>query len=368
MLADNTLEKPDKKSSLDDVLWFRRALLGWYDRHRRVLPWRAVEGVTPDPYLVWMSEIMLQQTTVQAVIPYFLKFTERWPCVHDLAAADVEDVMHEWAGLGYYARARNMHKCANVVVSQYDGVFPSDQKSLKALPGIGDYTSAAIMAIAFDKPAVVVDGNIERVMSRYHARRGALKDIKKHLKELAADYFLSSEGRPGDLAQGLMDLGATICTPKSPKCALCPLQSCCEAFRLDIAEELPEKSKKKARPRKRGYVYWVENTLGEVLVERRPTKGLLGGMIGLPTSDWLVDQQKLTHIDMGLGQGHLEPLGLSVHHIFTHFELSLDLYRIKINEDMDAYLHQRYSWQAVKTINDGGFPTVFRKAVALFMT
>ncbi len=367
MVADNTLQKLDKKQSENKVSWFREALLGWYDRHRRVLPWRALEGVTPDPYKVWLSEIMLQQTTVQAVIPYFLKFTERWPSVQDLAAADVEDVMHEWAGLGYYARARNMHKCANEVVSQYDGVFPSDQKSLKALPGIGDYTSAAIMAIAFDKPAAVVDGNIERVMARYHAQDGELKDIKKDLKALAAGYFLYSHDRPGDLAQGLMDLGATICTPKLPKCLLCPLQENCKGFALGIAEQLPKKGSKKPKPKKHGYVYWIENSSGEVLVERRPSKGLLGGMVGLPTSEWGKVGEAIEHLSLVLDAAEAQIVDASVHHVFTHFELELKLYRFGAVGAAALDSESEYFWLPLEIVKNTGFPTVFGKAVSLFL-
>jgi A/G-specific adenine glycosylase len=231
------------KQNKIDIDVFRKKILSWYNKHQRALPWRTSskdkkKGIKPNPYHVWLSEIMLQQTTVVTVGPYFEKFIQKWPTIHDLAKAERDEVMHEWAGLGYYARARNLHKCAQTVSVELGGEFPEEQSELEKLSGIGGYTSAAIAAIAFDKPANVVDGNIERVMSRIYAIKEPLPDSKVRLKELAAGLSDERKDHPGDYAQALMDLGATICTPKSPKCMLCPVNDLCEARKLGIESDL----------------------------------------------------------------------------------------------------------------------------------
>lgn len=257
-------------------------LLTWYDRNARELPWRAPPGAGRTPaYRVWLSEIMLQQTTVTTVKPYFERFLDLWPTVQDLAAAPREDVLAEWAGLGYYARARNLHKCAGVVAEEMGGRFPETKEALLTLPGIGPYTAGAIAAIAFDQPEAAVDGNVERVMSRRYRIETPLPEAKKPITERTVEMI--SQDRPGDFAQALMDLGATVCTPRSPNCLICPWRDVCEG--RDIAERLPVKAPKKAKPIRHGVAYAYFSPDG-LLVETRPDRGLLGGMIGLPGTDW----------------------------------------------------------------------------------
>ncbi len=341
---------------------FRKKMLGWYDKHQRAMPWRATNKKDKNPYYTWLSEIMLQQTTVVTVGPYFEKFIAKWPTVHDLAKAERDDVMHEWAGLGYYARARNLHKCAQIVSEELNGVFPQDQKELEKLPGIGGYTSAAIRAIAFDKPANVVDGNIERVMSRIFAVTEPMPDSKKHLKELAGSLTKDRKDRSGDYAQALMDLGATICTPTSPKCALCPVIALCDAKKQGIEAELPKKQPKKAKPHKYGHVFWVENTKNEVLFIRRDEKEMLGGMLGLPTSTWEVDKKTLNKLPKAINQKR------QVKHSFTHFDLTLDIFTVNFDtlkaSGMILPLNN-HVWLSRYTVDDVGLPTLFKKAVKL---
>lgn len=338
---------------------FRENLLGWYDTHRRALPWRALPGAIPDPYHVWLSEIMLQQTTVAAVIPYYTKFLDLWPCVEDLAAAKQEEIMHEWAGLGYYARARNLHQCAQMIAADYEGRFPSAQSELRKLSGIGDYTSAAIAAIAFNKEAIVVDGNIERIMARYFAVQDSLPGVKTYLKSLAAPFYEGCR-RPGDLAQGLMDLGAGICRPQSPDCGICPLQKECLGYKENLAEELPRRMRQKNRPQKFGYVYWVLNKKGKILTQRRPQKGMLGGMVGLPSSAWESKKKDLQH-PVFLEKTSVEPLKAHIRHSFTHFDLRLDIMQVR-DFDYGGAL-QDYSWISFKELNNLGFPTLFKKVL-----
>ena len=296
-------------------------LLAWYDRHARAMPWRVAPadraaGVQPDPYRVWMSEIMLQQTTVATVKDYFERFTARWPTVTALAAADDGDVMGEWAGLGYYARARNLLKCARVVSNELAGVFPDTHAGLLKLPGIGPYTAAAISAIAYDQPETVVDGNVERVMSRLHDIHTPLPAAKPELT--AAATALTPSVRPGDYAQAVMDLGATICTPKSPACGICPWRSPCRARVAGTQAELPRKLPKKAKPTRLGIAYVVQRDDGAWLLERRPDKGLLGGMLGWPGSDWSDAPQPAPPLD-----APWETLPEEARHTFTHFHLRL---------------------------------------------
>ncbi|SDF45104.1 A/G-specific adenine glycosylase [Rhodobacter capsulatus] len=300
------------------------ALLGWYDAQARVMPWRVgpadrAAGVRPDPYHVWLSEVMLQQTTVAAVRDYFRRFTARWPGVADLAAAEDGAVMAEWAGLGYYARARNLLKCARAVAAA-GGRFPETSGGLRALPGIGPYTAAAVAAIAFDEPAVVVDGNVERVVARLWAVETPMPAAKPDLIERAGR--LTPERRPGDHAQAMMDLGATICTPRNPACALCPVSDFCAAKAQGIAAELPRKSPKPEKPTRFGLAYVALDRDGGVLLERRPDKGLLGGMLGFPGSDWAETEPApcppLT--------ADWTPLLHEVRHTFTHFHLRLRVF------------------------------------------
>ncbi|MEY3307107.1 MAG: hypothetical protein RLZZ413_1145 [Pseudomonadota bacterium] len=297
-------------------------LLAWYDRNARVMPWRTAPadraaGVRPDPYRIWLSEVMLQQTTVAAVRAYFLRFTERWPDVAALAAAADADVMGEWAGLGYYARARNLLACARAVAGAHGGRFPTTRDGLMGLPGIGPYTAAAVAAIAFDEPAVVVDGNVERVMARLYGVETPLPAAKPDLVRLAAN--LTPLLRAGDYAQAVMDLGATICTPRNPACGLCPWNRVCAARAAGVQAELPRKTAKPAKPVRQGRLWVARRADGAMLLETRPDRGLLGGMLGWPGSAW----------DGGGGPAPLEAdwhdaVG-EVRHTFTHFHLRLDI-------------------------------------------
>ena len=299
------------------------ALLAWYDRHRRALPWRALGGAKPDPYAVWLSEVMLQQTTVAAVKAYYARFLALWPDVAALAAAPREAVLKEWAGLGYYARARNLHDCAAAVVEHHGGRFPSTEADLRALPGIGDYTAAAVAAIAFGEAATVVDGNVERVVTRLYAIETPVPPARPEIRRLAA--ALVPRGRPGDFAQATMDLGATICTPKSPACAICPLTGFCAARVAGTQTLYPRKLAKKVNPRRFGAMAVVERLDGAVLVRTRPAKGLLGGMTEFFGSDWGPDAPAAETMAVASG-ATLERIG-QVEHVFTHFALTLDVYR-----------------------------------------
>ena len=300
-------------------------LLDWYDTNAREMPWRVPPalrkaGHRPDAYGVWMSEVMLQQTTVAAVRGYFTKFMALWPTVHALAAAPDADVMAAWAGLGYYARARNLLKCARVVAHDHGGVFPSTQAGLQKLPGIGPYTSAAIAAIAFDQAAVVVDGNVERVMARLFDDHTPLPAAKAPLTAYAAS--LTPSHRPGDYAQAVMDLGATICTPKSPNCGLCPWQGRCLARQRGTAAQLPKKTPKAAKPTRYGHVFVMHTQQGDILLETRPARGLLGGMLGFPGSDWATDHP--AYAPPTAADWQVSPM--QVRHTFTHFHLILTVH------------------------------------------
>lgn len=334
-----------------------QVLLDWYDQHARILPWRVspadyTKGIRPDPYAVWLSEVMLQQTTVAAVKDYFLKFIKLWPTVQDLAAADDADVMAQWAGLGYYARARNLLKCARVVSKDHNGAFPDTAAELQKLPGIGPYTSAAIAAIAFDRSETVVDGNVERVMARLHAVETPLPSAKPELTALAST--LTPKTRPGDYAQAVMDLGATICTPKNPTCALCPWSAPCKARTLGIMAELPKKTPKKAKPIRHGYVYLAQRSDGAFLLERRPETGLLGGMLGWPGSDWSDSPHPTAPL-----AANWEELGMEVRHTFTHFHLILRVMVARVDLDM----HPDHGHFVPKEkFNPSDLPTVMRKA------
>ena len=334
----------------------RRRLLAWYDANARALPWRVgpVEhavGVRADPYRVWLSEVMLQQTTVPHATPYFLAFLRRWPTVNDLAAAPDEAVMGAWAGLGYYARARNLLACARAVAGDHGGVFPDTEDGLRALPGVGAYTAAAVAAIAFDRAAKVVDGNVERVMARLHAVEAPLPEAKPELKGLAEG--LVADDRPGDWAQALMDLGATVCRPKAPLCERCPLAGDCVARSGGAPETYPRKTRKADRPRRYGAVYLLVRG-DEVALVQRPPKGLLGGMLGLPTSEWRagpLDPDQVLAAAPRLGDWRR--MG-EIEHVFTHFALTLQVWRCDAGETEDAVWTPLSSLQVL--------PTVFLKA------
>lgn len=330
----------------------RARLLAWYDENARDLPWRVrphdhAAGVRADPYRVWLSEVMLQQTTVPHATPYFLSFTRRWPTVSVLADAADSDLMAAWAGLGYYARARNLLACARAVARDHDGVFPDTEEGLRALPGVGAYTAAAVAAIAFDRPANVVDGNVERVMSRLFAVEEPMPASKPRLKDLAGS--LVDAHRPGDWAQALMDLGATVCKPKSPLCDRCPVSVHCAAFARGDQDTFPRKTKKAARPRRFGIAYVLTHGDGVALV-RRPDKGLLGGMLGLPTSDWTAAPP--TDLRGAPADAAWREAG-EIEHVFTHFSLTLKV--------MQA---EGYTEGVVWTSREdlGALPSVFLKA------
>jgi len=333
------------------------ALLAWYDRHRRDLPWRAPPGARADPYLVWLSEIMLQQTTVAAVKPYFAAFRSRWPDVAALAAAPVEAVMQQWAGLGYYARARNLHACAAAVVAQYGGQFPATEAELRRLPGIGPYTAAAIAAIAFGEPAVAVDGNIERVVARLHAIDTPLPAAKPLIKEHAA--ALLARARPGDFTQALMDLGATICTPRRPVCRLCPLTDFCRAAARLSPEDWPRKAAKPARPERGGAAFFLRRG-DDVLLRTRPARGLLGGMSEVPGTLWTNDYNLADALRDAPMLADYSRLDSRVSHQFTHFNLTLDIFVADVGHGAKAPPGCRW----VKDIDAEALPSVMRKIVA----
>jgi A/G-specific adenine glycosylase len=337
-------------------------LLAWYDRHRRVLPWRAGHGERSDPYRVWLSEVMLQQTTVKAVGPYFEKFVTRWPTIAALGNASLDDVLRMWAGLGYYSRARNLHACAVAVVHEHGGRFPDSEDGLRALPGVGPYTAAAIAAIAFDHPTMPVDGNIERVVSRLFAVEDELPKAKPKIQALAQT--LLPPDRAGDAAQALMDLGATICTPKKPACVLCPFISDCASRARGDQETFPRKAPKKTGALRRGAAFVVTRG-GEVLVRSRPAKGLLGGMTEVPTSDWIAGQDDAIARKQAPKLAGLAPwrrkVGV-VTHVFTHFPLELVVYTSQVPGKTRPPEGTR--WVAVATLQDEALPNVMRKVLA----
>ncbi|WP_050604913.1 A/G-specific adenine glycosylase [Ruegeria sp. 6PALISEP08] len=337
------------------------ALLEWYDRHARDMPWRVgpadrAIGVCPDPYQVWLSEVMLQQTTVAAVRDYFLRFTTRWPTIQTLAAAQDEHVMGEWAGLGYYARARNLLKCARAVAQDHDGQFPNTYRALLELPGIGPYTAAAISAIAFDQPETVLDGNVERVMARFYDIHDPLPGSKPLLKEKAE--ALTPSTRPGDYAQAVMDLGATICSPKSPACGICPLRDPCQARIAGTQTDLPRKTPKKPKPTRLGHVYIARRADGAMVLERRPDKGLLGGMLGWPGSQWNDDPSERAPFP---AQWTILPA--EVRHTFTHFHLILRVWAADIE---DQSIPQHLTVLDKHSFKPSDLPTVMRKAYDLW--
>lgn len=339
-------------------------LLAWYDHNARKMPWRVgpdarKAGQRPDPYHVWLSEIMLQQTTVATVRDYFERFVRRWPTVENLASAQDAEVMGEWAGLGYYARARNLLKCARVVVAEHGGAFPADHAALLKLPGIGPYTAAALSSIAFDLPHAVLDGNVERVMARLHDIDTPLPAAKPLLMEKAK--ALTPDERPGDYAQGVMDLGATICTPRSPACGLCPWRTPCAARASGRAAELPRKSPKKAKPVRHGIAYLARRQDGAWLLETRPEKGLLGGMLGWPGTEWIDAGEALLMSDPPIDAEWQEVPG-EVRHTFTHFHLILHLRFALL--PLDA-LPRRGQFIDKDAFRPSDLPTVMRKAYDL---
>ena len=338
-------------------------LLAWYGRHARSLPWRARPGAAPDdsgpgPYRVWLSEIMLQQTTVATVGPYFADFLARWPTVADLAAAPLDDVLTAWAGLGYYARARNLHRCARVVAEERGGVFPDSEEELLKLPGIGRYTAAAIAAIAFGRRAVVVDGNVERVVARLFKVETPLPAAKPELTRLADS--LTPAERAGDFAQAMMDLGATVCLPRGPKCPLCPLEPACQAKAAGIAQELPRRQPKAARPTRRAVAFFVTGPQGEVLLRRRAEQGLLGGMMEVPSTPWREapweDAEAQAAAPLAAAWRALPG---TVRHTFTHFHFEVTVWAAR-SVSAPAVAGR---WVALDALADAAIPTVMRKII-----
>jgi len=336
-------------------------LLAWYDVHRRVLPWRAPSGKRADPYRIWLSEIMLQQTTVQAVAGYYRKFLTLWPDVKALAAAPQDDVLAAWAGLGYYARARNLHAAAKVVALEMGGKFPANAEALRALPGVGGYTSAAIAAIAYDEKQAAMDANAERVIARLFAVKTPLprgkKEMHAHCQALVPE-------RAGDFAQALMDLGSAICTPRRPACPNCPLSADCQARKLGIQEQLPVKAPKIARPLKRGAAFVVRDKSGAVLLVKRPDKGLLASMLEPPLGPWSEDFPKGAQ---ALKQAPFEAAWKKrpgiVRHGFTHFELETEVYVADVARRPKVEGAQEQSWVATERLREVALPTVMRKIV-----
>ncbi len=329
-----------------------RGLLDWWDRERRDLPWRAAPGRRADPYAVWLSEIMLQQTTVATVKGYFARFLARWPTVETLAASPLEDVLAQWAGLGYYARARNLHACAIAVARDHGGRFPRRVAELRELPGVGAYTAAAIAAIAYDEPCIAVDGNVERVISRLYALREAGPALKQEVERRAA--LLLPSARAGDFAQAMMDLGATVCRPRSPDCSRCPWSPACEARRAGTPEDYPVKAAKTAKPHRRGAAFVLLKG-DEVLLLRRPNAGLLGAMTAFPTTPLVEDvalEAQLAHAPL---KARWRRLDGAVPHAFTHFSLELTVYVAKGGAGAKGL------WAPTATLDEQGLPTVMRK-------
>lgn len=331
--------------------------MAWYDVHRRNLPWRAKTGRRADPYRVWLSEIMLQQTTVQAVARYYRDFLRRWPAVEALAAASLDEVLAAWAGLGYYARARNLHRAAKMVATEMNGSFPKTAKDLRKLPGVGAYTASAIAAIAFDEREAAMDANAERVIARLFAVNEPLPKAKRQLRTLAE--AIVPERRAGDFAQALMDLGATVCTPKKPNCIACPWKKMCKAKELDIAETLPKKALPQERPLKRGAAFVAHDGNGAVLLVKRPEKGLLGGMMEPPMGPWteVFPTAKEAMLQAPFRAAWKKRPGI-VRHGFTHFELEIEVYVAEVTK------RPRSNGTWVSDMSKAALPTVMRKVIA----
>jgi len=343
---------------------FAEALLSWYGRERRDLPWRAPPGVRADPYRVWLSEIMLQQTTVKAVAPRYADFLRRWPDVTALAKAELGEVLAAWAGLGYYARARNLHACAREVAERHGGRFPETETELRSLPGIGGYTAAAVAAIAFGARATPIDGNIERVVARVFAVTTPLPAAKAEIKAFAESF--TPERRAGDFAQAMMDLGATICTPRRPACALCPVRPRCAGYAEGLAEVLPYRDEKAERPVRRGVAFVVLREDGAVLLRERPLKGLLGGMLETPSTPW-AEAQPLAIDAHAPMDSEWQKVPGRVEHTFTHFHLVLEVLRAEVGADApltEAALPDRCRWVHVRDLHATALPSVMRKVLA----
>lgn len=354
-------EGPSPPHEADEMQAAAAKLLAWYDRERRLLPWRAAPGQPADPYLVWLSEIMLQQTTVKAVVPYFHKFQRLWPNVEALAAAELDEVLRAWAGLGYYSRARNLHACARTVVARHGGRFPCSESELAGLPGIGPYTAAAIAAIAFGRRAAVVDGNVERVLARFGALRTPLPQAKAEVRHLAA--AMVPEQRPGDFAQAMMDLGALICTPRRPCCAICPLADGCRGRALGLQAVLPYRAPKVERPTRSGVAFLLVAADGRILLRRRPDGGLLGGMMEVPSSAWREEAVGDPILEAPLAAAWRRLPG-TVRHTFSHFHLELAVYAGRCPAGTAAPAGGSWRWVHRRELANEALPSVMRKVIA----
>jgi A/G-specific adenine glycosylase len=341
-------------------------LLDWYDHERRDLPWRYAPGKRADAYRVWLSEIMLQQTVVKTVIPYYSSFLSRWPTVQALAAADLDDVLVLWAGLGYYSRARNLHKCAQAIVADHGGKFPRDEAALLALPGIGPYTAAAIASIAFNVKVTPVDGNVERVVTRLFKLETPLPTVKSEIKRLAST--LTPERRSGDFAQALMDLGATVCTPKRPSCLMCPLHRRCAGYASGIQETLPRKAPKAVRPNRFGHAFVALREDGQILLRQRPDRGLLARMIEVPSTEWVDDLLPLQDAHRAAPvRGDWWSVPGVVTHVFTHFKLELVVHVTIVPSDVALTFWAdgaRCRWVPRRALAGQALPSVMRKIIA----
>jgi A/G-specific adenine glycosylase len=337
-------------------------LLEWYDAYARALPWRMTGGKRADPYRVWLSEIMLQQTVVKTVIPYFETFVARFPTIDDLARAERDEVLRLWAGLGYYSRARNLHACAQKIVSEHQSQFPKSIEALKKLPGIGAYTAGAIASIAFNQKEAAIDGNVERVITRLYALDRPVTELKDVIRKKVE--ALIPEDRPGDFAQAMMDLGATICIPKAPRCSLCPIMKNCAAFKAGEPTLYPVRQVKKAKPHRYGAAFILKRMDGAVLLEDRPDQGLLGGMTGVPTSPWQeLELEEDVILNSAPVKGRWQKLEGVVTHVFTHFHLTLSVYHADAPKTMK--IKSSHRWSSSNGPEGEALPTVFRKVIAL---
>ncbi len=356
--------------SSQQISTMRKRLLAWYDREGRTLPWRIrpedrADGVVADPYKIWLSEVMCQQTTTTAASAYWHRFLNTWPTVQDLAAAPRDDILTAWAGLGYYARARNLHKCAGMVCANYGGVFPKSEVELLKLPGIGPYSAAAIAGICYGEATNVVDGNVERVISRVFRVQATLPKAKPEIRSLAGMLAMAGTGskHPGDYAQAVMDLGAHVCKPKNPKCEMCPWQGQCVAYEFGDMQDYPKRQAKTARPVRYGTVFFVENE-GHIWLRQRPDKGLLGGMMELPGTDWTDEKPD---IDVWLGQAPTQSnwqcVTGEVKHVFTHFTLYLTVFTTQIKPDV--IIENGIIYADLDALDEYALPSLMRKAIAL---
>ena len=342
-------------------------LLAWYDDNRRNLPWRSLPGAAPEPYHVWLSEVMLQQTTVATVRPRFQAFLKRWPTVKALAAASLDDVLHEWQGLGYYARARNLHACAVAVAHEHGGVFPTTEAGLLGLPGIGEYTAAAVAAIAFGEATAPVDGNIIRVISRLNMLDTPMPGGKKQIEALVSEMVPTS--RPGDFAQAMMDLGAMVCTPRKPDCMSCPWGSDCRAHAEGEEERFPVRKAKPEKPTRHGTVFWLVDEEDRILLRRRPEKGLLGGMMEFPSTDWRATpwekNEAIGEFPASNNKAtlHWKSMPGDVHHTFTHFHLVLTVIAVQLPGAGEA-LPTNGQWCPPDRFHEHALPTVMKKVAA----